>query len=142
MNDAALVGGGKSRANLARDLGGFVGRKPADAPDDGGEGFAVDILHGKKLHTVGFDDIEHAANAWMGNLARDANFRMEARECSRILREAFGKKLDGHQLTERQVLRAVDFAHAAAASHGDDTIALGNHLSGSEASAPHGVGTG
>ncbi len=98
MNDAALVSGGEASANLARDFGGFVGREPADAADDGGEILAVDILHGEKRRAVGIADIEDAANVGMGNLASDANFGMKSRESGGVLREALGKKLDGDEL--------------------------------------------
>jgi len=142
MNDAALVSGSEASANLAGDFDSFVGRESADAADDGGEILAVDVLHGKKRDAVGVADIEDAADVGMGDLASDANFGMKSCKGGSILREDFGKKLDGDKLAECQVFSAVDFAHAAAACHGNDAVAAGDHLPGSKTAAADGVGAG
>ena len=142
MNHTALVSGSEAGANLAGDFDSFVGREPADAADDGGEILSVDILHGEKRRAVGITDIKDTADVGMRNLASDANFGMKSREGGGILGEDLGKKLDGDELAECQIISAVDFAHAATAGHRDNAIAIGDHLSRSETAAAQGIGAG
>jgi hypothetical protein len=142
VNDAALVSGSEASANLAGDFDSFVGRESADAADDGGEVLSVDILHGEKRRAFGVADIEDAADVGMGDLASDTNFGMKSREGGGVLGEDLGKKLDSDKLAECQVFGAVDFAHAAAACHGNDAVAAGDHLSRSETAAAEGIRAG
>jgi hypothetical protein len=135
MNDAAFMSGSEASTNLAGDFDRFVGRKSADAADDRGKIFSVDVLHGEKRRAVGIADIENAADVGMGDLASDANFGMKSSEGGGVLGEDLGKKLDGDKLPECQVFGAVDFAHAAAACQGNDAVTAGDHLSRSESAA-------
>jgi hypothetical protein len=75
----------------------------------------------------------------MGDLAGDANLGMESRQSGSVLREALGQKFDGNQLPERQVFRAVDLAHTAAAGHSHNAVTFGNHLTRCEAPAADGI---
>ncbi len=77
----------------------------------------------------------------MRDLACDANLGVKTRQGGGILRKALGKKLDGDDLAERQIFRAIDFTHSTAASHGHNAIALGDYLSRREAPAADGIGT-
>jgi len=78
----------------------------------------------------------------MGDLTRDTHFRMKPREGGSVLRKRLWKKLDGYHLAERQILGAVDFAHAATPGKRDDAVAAGEDLSGNESAAADEVGTG
>ena len=49
----------------------------------------------------------------MRNPARNAHFVAKALEQPFIARRFVGQKLQGHGLAERQIVSAVDFAHAA-----------------------------
>ena len=61
----------------------------------------------------------------MRDLARDADFIVEARKRGRIARRHFGQELERDFLAECEVVRAINFAHPAAAEQRDDAIAAG-----------------
>jgi hypothetical protein len=67
-------------------------------------------------------------------LPRDANLREESLAADRIVRQRFGKKLEGHGLTQLQVVGAVDLAHATASHEPDNTVAIRKNRAGSESS--------
>ncbi len=100
MDHAALVGRGEARADLPRDLRGFVRRKPADAADHRSEIFSIDILHCQEKSSVGVPDVKHAADVGMRDLPRGAHFRVKPRERSGILGERLGKKFQCDDLAE------------------------------------------
>src|SRR4029077_14496548 len=108
--EPALVSGRETGANLAGDLNGFVGREPADAPNKRSQIFAIDIFHGEKRNAVSISDVENAANIGMRHLPRDAHLGVESRQRLRILRQAGWQELNGHDLAELQIFRAIDFA--------------------------------
>ena len=57
----------------------------------------------------------------------DAHFVVEPREPAGVGGERFGQELERHRLAERQIVGAIDLAHAAAAEQADDAIAAGEH---------------
>ena len=71
MQNALCVRGGKSRAELARDLDGFVLRQPPDAAEQRSQILAIDILHREERLAVHFADIVNAAHIGVRDLARD-----------------------------------------------------------------------
>ena len=73
--------------------------------------------------------------------SRDAHFRVKARERGRIFRHALWQKFDRDDLAQLQIFRAIHLAHAAASGERDDAIAIGDDLSGNEATAADRVGT-
>ena len=77
MDDAALMGGGESRAQLARDVGGFVFGESANPAQRAREVFPVDVLHREIQEAVGLADVVHAAHVGVGDLPRGAHLVVE-----------------------------------------------------------------
>jgi hypothetical protein len=114
MQDAAVVRGRKARAHLPRDFDAFVGRQAADSPQQRREVLAVDELHGQEVTPIHVADVIHAAHVGMRDLARDPNLVEEPFEARRLAADFFRQELERNGLTELQILRPVDFSHAAA----------------------------
>ena len=76
----------------------------------------------------------------MGHLPCDANLVKETLEFPRILSHGMGKELEGHCVTELEVVCAIDFAHSSFAEQADDTVATGEHRAGCEACIIYGIG--
>jgi hypothetical protein len=94
VQDAALVGGGKARANLPRDVERLVGWQAADAQQQRGEILAVDVLHREEVLAPINDrlaDIEDAAHVRVRDLARDADFGQEPLRLTGSLASARGR---------------------------------------------------
>src|SRR5262249_4814801 len=94
--------------------------------------FAIDVLHGEKRRAVGITDIEDAANVGMGNLPRNPNFRVKTGECRSILSQRLRKEFDGDSLTQRQIIRPIDLAHAPAADQRNNSMPPAANLPGNE----------
>ena len=133
MQHALLVGRGETGAEFARDLQGLVAGKPADAAQQRAEVLAIDVFHGEEIQPLHFAEIVHATDVGVRHLARDADLAAESLERRLVVRDRLGQKLERHRLVERQVVGAVDLAHAALAEHGDDAVAPAEQFSGSEA---------
>ena len=133
VEDAAVVGRGEAGAELAGDLQGLILGEPADAPQEAGEVFAVDVFHGDELLALEFADVEDAADVWMGDLAGEADLRAEAFEPFFVGGKEGGEELEGDGLVEGHVVGAIDLAHAAAAEQFDDAVSSGDDGAGHEA---------
>ena len=128
MQDALIVRRGHARAELARDLEGLVGGQAADALEQRREVFAVHVLHGDELHAVDFADIVDAADVGMRVPAARCGLRCGSARARRAgCRGRRGQELQSDRLIEREIVGAVDFAHAAEAQQADDTIPLGQN---------------
>ena len=141
VNHAAFVCCRKTRANLPRDLRGLIRRKPTDSADDRGEIFSIDILHRQKKGSIGFADVKHAADVGVRDLPGGSHFGMKSCQRSGILSKRFRQKLQRHDLTERHIFGAVDFAHSSSAGQRHNAVALRDNLAGCKAAAADGVGT-
>ena len=133
MQNALGVRGGQAGAQLARDLDRLVGRQAADAAQQRAEVFAIHVLHRQVRLAVHFAEIVNAADVGMRDLARDADFIVEARQRGWIARGHFGQELERDLLAQREIVRAIHFAHAAAAEQRDDAVAIGQQRTGQEA---------
>src|SRR5689334_18459063 len=100
MDDAALVSSGETRADLTRNLDGFIEGEAANPADEGRQVLAVNIFHREKRSAVRVADIEHTANVGMRHLAGDTNFRMKTRQRCCVGRKTSRKKLNGDELRE------------------------------------------
>ena len=138
VQDALLVGGGEAAAELARDVEGLVGGKPADAPHERGEVLAVDELHREEQVVLGLGHVVDAADRRVRDLARQPHLAVEPLESVRLRADAAGQELEGDRLVEAQVVGAVDLAHPAAADQADDAVAAGQHHARYEPLAPRG----
>ena len=80
MQNFAVVCRREAGAQLPCQLERLVRWQPADAPQQRREILAVDVLHREEVLAVGFADVVHAAHVRMGDLPRQPDFLMEARE--------------------------------------------------------------
>jgi hypothetical protein len=71
----------------------------------------------------------------MRNLAGVAHFRVKRSQCRGVVLKRGGKKLEGYNIAELEILCAIDFAHAAAAEQSDDAVSFGENGAGRESSA-------
>ena len=140
MQHALVVGGRETRAQLARDLHGFIGRQASDAPQQGVEVLAIHVLHRKERGTIRFADIVNPADVGVRNLARDAHLGVEAREHLLVLGGGLRQELERHGLAQLEIVGPVHFAHAALAEESDDAVALGEDRAGRESAFLRGVG--
>jgi hypothetical protein len=139
VDDAALVRRSKARTYLTRYLRCLVGREPADPADHGSEVFSIHILHREEKSSPGLADVKYAANIGMRDLPCSAHFGVKPGKRSGILRKCHGEKFQRHDLSELQVLGAVNFAHSAAPGQGHYAVAFQNHLPRCEAASANGV---
>src|SRR5207302_1727570 len=77
VQNAFVMGGRKSGRELARDFQRLFVREIADALDQRGKVFSVDIFHREEMLTVELRNIVHAADIRMRQLPRDAHLRKE-----------------------------------------------------------------
>ncbi len=133
VEDALGMRGGESRAEASRDLGGFIYRKASNAAEQGGEVFAIHVLHGDERLAFELADIVHPADIRMRDLARDANFVMKAREHGRIAHGGFGEELEGYGLAKPDIGGPVYLAHAAFAEAADDAVTFREQGAGQKA---------
>ena len=113
MQNAFAMSRGEARAKLARNFNSFVLRKPADAAKQRRQIFPIDILHREKRLALDFADIVDAANVGMRDATRDSDLVAKAFEQRFVMGRGIGQELEGDRLSKRQVVSAVDFAHAA-----------------------------
>jgi hypothetical protein len=78
----------------------------------------------------------------MGHFTRAADFDHEPVEGRPIALELLGKELQGHGLSERQVVGAVHLAHTAGTEPAHDAIAVVEAVTGREAAVMEAVGLG
>ncbi len=140
MQHAPLVRGREARAELPRDVERLVRRQPPDALQKGREILAVDVLHREVLLPVDLGDVVDAADVGVRNLPGDADLGVKAIEAILVRGQMPRQELERHGLTELQIVRAVDLAHAAAAEQADDPVALGEDRAGREAARLDRVG--
>ena len=74
--------------------------------------------------SVHFTDIVDATNVGMRNLACVSYFGVKSSQSGSIVLECSGKKLEGYNIPELEILSAIDFAHAAAPQRSDDPVPL------------------
>jgi hypothetical protein len=122
VQDAALVSGGDAGAQLTRDLDGFVLREPSNAAQQRCEVLAVDVFHREEPSALVLAEIVETADVLVRHLARDAQLGVELREPIGIGADACGQKLQRDRLIERQVVGAIDLAHAAAPKKRDEPV--------------------
>ena len=88
----------------------------------------------KKGVTVDVAHVIDAANVGMRNPARDAHFVAKAFQQTFVARGFIRKKFQRHGLSQREVVGAVNFAHAAFAQQRDNAVAAGQQSAGQKAS--------
>ena len=124
-------------AKLARDVERLVRRKPPDAPQQGSQIFAVDVLHGEKCLSVDVAHVVHAANIGMRHPPRDPHFVAKTLQQPFVARGFIRQKLQSDCLPQRQIVGAIDLAHAALPQQRDDAIAPRHQPPGKKPSFAH-----
>src|SRR6185503_20511386 len=99
---------------LMGELERLVRWQPANAAQQRREILAVDVFHREEVLAAGFADVVYAAHVRMGDLPREPDFLMEARQPVGAMRDLLRKELESDSLSELQVFSPVDLAHAAA----------------------------
>ena len=126
VNHSPVVGGRHACAQLPRDGHGTILRKPADAPEQRSQIVAVDVLHREEAPTVGFAQVVETTHVLMRDLPRDPQLVVELREPRRVAARGVREELQRDRLVEREVVRAVDLTHPAAADQRDNTVPAGD----------------
>ena len=120
MEDAAVVRRGKAGADLSNDLDGLVRRQPADAAQERRKVFAVHVLHRHERTAVPLADVMDPADIGMRDLTCGARLIAQARRQGGLVA---AQKLQRNGLAEREIVGAIDLAHAAATEQADDAVA-------------------
>jgi hypothetical protein len=100
MQDPALVRRGDAGAQLVRELDRFVLRNAPDAAEQRRQILAVHVFHREEAAAAGLAEVVQAADVLVRHWSRGAEFVVELRE----------------------VVGAVDLAHAAAAEQRDEPV--------------------
>ena len=87
------------------------------------------------MAALGLRDVVDAADVRMRDAQRQPHFDEETITALGILFDVARQELERDGLSERQVVGAVDLAHAAAAEEGDHAIAVGEDNAGEVAAA-------
>ena len=124
MENSTIVRRRQTRANLARDFYCLVRRQATDASQQRSQLFALDKFHREEKLTVDLANVVNPTDVRMRHLAGDTHFAIEALHGCGILREIPGKKFKSDRLAQPEIVRAIDFAHAAFAQQTNDAIAL------------------
>ena len=124
MQQSAIMRGREASADLVRGFQSLVRRQTADAAQQRRKVLAIDVLHGEKVLAVHLTDVVNATDIRVRNLAGVSHFRMKPGESRSIVLQRGGKKLESYNIAELEILRAVDFAHAAASQQSNDPIPL------------------
>ena len=140
VQHAFFVGGGEAGAELAGGLHRLVDGEASDAAQERAEVLAIHELHGDVVEAFGDTDVVDAADVGVCDLARDADFVVEAREGTIVGGGDLGEEFQGYRLAEGQVGGAIDFAHAAASQESRDAVAGGHHGARHEAAFIDGAG--
>ena len=90
MDDAAVVRGGESGADLPRQLHRAFLWEASDAAEQRREILAVHVFHREEGVTLGFADIVDAADVRMRDLARHAHFGVQLRQARGIAVDGLG----------------------------------------------------
>jgi hypothetical protein len=114
MQHAVFVGGCETEAKLTGDLNGLLFTRATHARQNVGQILAVDVLHRKEYVPIDLADVIHPAHVGVGNLPGVAYFATKTVHGGRVASDFFGQKLQRDRLTQFQVIRAIDLAHAAA----------------------------
>ena len=124
MDDSRGVRGCQASGELPGDLDGLSTAKMPDPSQQRGEILPGDVLHRQVQTALRLADVVDAADVRMRDLARHANLASQV-VSGVLVRSQYGQELERDGLTELEVVRAVDLAHAASAERRDDAEATG-----------------
>ncbi len=141
VEEAAVVGGLESGADLQRDGESLLRGRGAVAAQPGGERQAVDVLHGEEIDDtagrLGGVHLEDAADVGMSDAEGAARLGRQVHAVAGL------GALEGAALVEALVLGQVDDAHAAFGNLAENAEAAGHEVADGEgAGAGFGLGRG
>ena len=93
------------------------------ARQDGAQVLTFDELHGDELHAVSFVQVVNADDVLVGDLPRQHQLLLEARQDGRITGQIGANDLESHDTLDFLVSGFVDRAHAAHAEQLPDLVA-------------------
>src|SRR5437870_12928035 len=117
MNDSHTVRGFERTADLLHDLDRFLGGELSFLVYEGAEIFTLDVLHGDELHPLGFAQVVNANYIFVGNLASQEQFLLEAIEDGLVAGKIGPNDFQGDWPTQLAVHGSVDRAHSAFAQN-------------------------
>src|SRR5207245_6826104 len=127
MNDPYAVRGFERTADLLHDLDRFLGGELSLLMDEGAEVLALDVLHGDELHAFGFAQVVNANYIFVGNLASEEQFLLEAVKNSLIAGKIGPDNFQGYWPTQLAVHGFVNRAHSAFAQNLQNFVSLGQN---------------
>ena len=95
-----------------------------------------DTDDGSGLHHMVYEVVDNGIDE---ALAGHADLVVKAFQAPRIVDQGLGQELQGHRLTQLEIVGPVDLAHAALAQQPHDAVARGQHGAGSEATLVKGT---
>ena len=123
MDDAALMRGGEARAQLSRDVGGFVFGESADPAERAREVFAVDVSPSRDRGGRRLRRCRRRGRRWGARPAARCAPRCETARGAPDRGGGVRQELQRDRLAEAQIVGPIDLAHAAAAEQTDDAVA-------------------
>ncbi len=90
-------------AYLLNDADCFLGRKLGSLMEDGGEIFALDILHGDELYPLGFAQVVDADHVTVGDLGGKDQFLLEPVENGSVAGQVRANHLQGDHAAELNI---------------------------------------
>ena len=127
MQHSLIVGGPQTGTQLPGDLDRLVAGQPADAPQQRGQVFAVDVFHRDEDFPVRLAEVIDAIHVGMRYLAGQPDFVPIPIQPGRIFAPAASEELQGHRLIQFQVVGPVHVAHPASSQRSDDAVAAGQN---------------
>ena len=107
----------------------------ADAEQQRGKVFAIDVFHGQEVLPIDLADVVNATDVRVGHLQGGADFVEKSIQPRLVLLQSGRQELEGNRLAELEVVGTIDFTHAAASEQADDAVTIGYHCPGNKPSA-------
>ncbi len=117
MNDPHAVRGLQRTADLLHDLDRFLGGELSLLMDEGAEILTLDVLHGDELHPLCFAQVVNTNYIFVGDLASEEQFLLEAVEDGLVACKIGSNDFQGYWPTQLAVHGLVDRAHSAFAQN-------------------------
>src|SRR5262249_32390511 len=134
VDDAGGVRGGEAGGDLLGDGQRLVGRHATLAPDARRKRLALEELHGEErrlaVAALVEPDVEEPADVRVGDLAGELDLALEAADDGVVVGDRVAQRLQRHALLEEEILRLVDFPHAALADDADNAVPLSDEIAG------------
>ncbi len=132
VDDADVMRRLQRPAHLLNDRNCFLRSKLGPLMDDGGEIFALDILHRDELYPLRFAQVINTDDIAVGDLGGEDQFLFEAVENGTVAGQVRANHFQGHHAAQLNVLGFVNGAHAAFAQQAQYLIAVRQQVPGGQ----------